>query len=74
MVNLVKSKINQSVKYAYHYKLTFGGAEQEEAEAYGKAWLYFRENSEGKWSVYLWVDHRVRVTSPTWGALRARYL
>jgi hypothetical protein len=60
--------------YAYHYKLTFGGRELKDTEVYGKAWLYFRENNEGKWSVFLWADHRARSTSKTWGELRTQYL
>ncbi|MFA6472133.1 MAG: hypothetical protein WCU00_08860 [Candidatus Latescibacterota bacterium] len=58
--------------YRYYYKLTFGREGSEEVTR-GEAWLYFRENSEGKWSIYLWVDHRVQTGTKTWGAVRARY-
>jgi len=58
--------------YKYWYKLTFGKEGSEEVTR-GEAWLYFRENSEGKWSIYLWVDHQVQSGTRTWGAVRARY-
>ncbi len=38
----------------------------------GRAWLYLREETEGKWSIYNWVDIRYRVSSMTWGVLRAQ--
>ncbi|MDP2984856.1 MAG: hypothetical protein Q8O92_16170 [Candidatus Latescibacter sp.] len=59
--------------YKYWYKLTFGRENKE--DIYGEAWLYFIENS-GKWSIYLWVDHRGYPKDPnkdSWGAVRARY-
>jgi hypothetical protein len=58
--------------YRYYYKLTFGREGAEEVTR-GEAWLYFRENSEGRWSIYLWVDHRVQQGTGTWGSVRARY-
>ena len=47
-----------------------GGSNRVEIE--GEAWLYFRENSEGEWYIYRWVDHRINKNSVTWGALRAQ--
>jgi len=38
----------------------------------GRAWLYLREDTEGKWSIYRWVDFRYRLNSMTWGVLRAK--
>lgn len=38
----------------------------------GTAWLYLRENKEGNWSIYRWVDFRYRTNSITWGVLRAK--
>lgn len=42
------------------------------AEVEGRAWLYLREDDEGKWSIYRWVDFRLRSSSLTWGVLRAQ--
>jgi len=58
--------------YKYWYKLTFG-REGNKEETRGEAWLYFRENSEGKWSIYLWVDNRAWHDKSAWGGVRARY-
>ncbi len=41
-------------------------------EIEGEAWLYFREDSEGEWYIYRWIDHRLNKNSITWGALRAQ--
>lgn len=61
--------------YEYFYKVTYGSESIAKTELYGKAWLYFRESSDGKFSVFLWVDHRVKPVekASTWGVLRARY-
>ena len=58
--------------YRYYYKLTYGKEGSEEVTR-GEAWLYFRENSEGKWSIYLWVDHRAWPDKSAWGGVRSRY-
>ena len=61
--------------YEYFYKVTYGGKIVTETVLRGKAWLYFRESSDGKWSIFLWVDHRVLPVekASTWGVLHARY-
>jgi len=61
--------------YEYFYKVTYGREGDAETVLYGKAWLYFKEGSDGKWTVFLWVDHRVLSVekASTWGVLRARY-
>jgi ketosteroid isomerase-like protein len=59
--------------YKYHYSLSFGKQGGDETKAWGIAWLFFRENSEGKWSIYLWADQRSLASAPTWGVLRAQY-
>ncbi len=59
--------------YTYHYLMSYGRP-GELAEVYGRAYLYFRENEEGRWNIYLWVDSRARKSSPTWGVLKTQYL
>lgn len=58
--------------YTYYYKITYGGQTIPVVTVRGMAWLYFRENAEGKWSIYLWADHNVG-NFPTSGELRARF-
>jgi ketosteroid isomerase-like protein len=59
--------------YIYPYLLSYS-RDRDKTEVYGRAFLYFRENEEGKWSIYLWADQRVLPNSPTWGEIRAQYL
>lgn len=59
--------------YTYYYKIVYGGQEIEEVTVRGRAWLYFREDQEGKWSIFLWADHRVS-SAPTGGELRAQFM
>ena len=40
----------------------------------GRAWLFLREYSDGKWYIYQWVDHRYEKKKITWGVLRALYI
>ena len=63
--------------YEYRYQMfiflaTTDSTEYERIEVEGIAWLYLRENSEGSWSIYSWVDYRLNSSSVTWGVLRAR--
>ena len=58
--------------YTYYYKITYGGQSIPEVTVRGMAWLYFRENAEGKWSIFLWADHNVG-KFPTSGELRAGF-
>lgn len=63
--------------YEYNYQMFifFAGADSTDStriEVEGEAWLYLRENSEGSWSIYQWIDYRLNSSSLTWGALRAR--
>ena len=48
------------------------GGVSNRIEIEGEAWLYFREDSEGKWYIHQWIDHRINSNSMTWGALRAQ--
>ena len=64
-------------KYEYRYNMFILKADSTETDFYkieieGEAWLYFREDSEGNWSVYQWIDYRLHKNSVTWGALRAQ--
>lgn len=59
--------------YKYFYKITYGGDTIPEVTIYGWAEFYFRENTEGKWSIMLWVDHWAKENSPAGGAFRARF-
>ena len=41
-------------------------------EIEGRAWLYLREDTEGRWAIYKWVDFRLHPHSKSWGVLRAQ--
>ena len=41
-------------------------------EVEGMAWLFLNKDTEGKWSIFKWVDFRLRSDSLTWGVLRAQ--
>ena len=61
--------------YEYEYTMFIiegDSTKKVSREIEGWAWLYFRENNEGKWSIYQWVDFRKGVNSVTWGVLRAK--
>lgn len=63
--------------YEYTYNMLIleadsTGGDFNKIEIEGEAWLYFREDSEGKWYIYQWTDHRINSASMTWGALRAQ--
>jgi hypothetical protein len=59
--------------YTFKYNITYGGQTIPEVKIYGIAWLYFRENAEGKWYIFLWVDHNAGNNFPTSGELRAKF-
>ena len=40
-------------------------------EIEGRAWLYLREDLDGRWAIYKWVDFRLHPHSKSWGVLRA---
>lgn len=64
--------------YEYHYQMFIPLAQvsgpSQTIEIEGYAFLSFREDSEGNWSIYDWEDHRLVSSSVTWGALRARHI
>ena len=60
--------------YEYRYNMFIiegDSLRKDTQEIEGKAWLYLREDSEGKWAIYQWIDYRIRPSSITWGGLRA---
>ncbi len=61
--------------YEYFYKITYGTKTGAETVVYGRAWLYFRENTDGKWSIVLWSDHRSLAVekAKTWGIIHALF-
>jgi hypothetical protein len=60
-------------EYRYNMFIIEGDSLRKDIqEIEGKAWLYLREDSEGKWAIYQWIDYRIRPGSITWGGLRAR--
>ncbi len=61
--------------YEYFYKITYGTKTSAETVVYGRAWLYFRESSDGKWSIVLWSDHRSKSveSAKTWGIIHALF-
>ena len=63
--------------YEYRYNMFIVKADSTETGFYsieieGEAWLYFREDIEGTWTIYKWIDYRLQKNSVTWGALRAQ--
>jgi hypothetical protein len=56
----------------YIFEADSTGVDPSRIEIEGEAWLYFREDSEGKWYIYQWTDHRINSNSITWGALKAQ--
>jgi len=59
--------------YQYNYKIFINLSEKTETYE-GYSWLFLREDTEGKWSVYRWVDFRLRKSSLSWGVLRAQHI
>ena len=62
--------------YEYQYHMFILQADTTDTiynriEIEGLAWLFLSEDTEGKWSIYKWVDFRLRSDSFTWGILRA---
>ena len=65
--------------YEYHYQmfiplLDVTGTNHTTIEIEGYAYLYFREDGDGNWSIYDWEDYRLVSSSHTWGALRAQHI
>ncbi len=61
----------------YHMFITeadSSDADFNRIEVEGEAWLYLREDVDGIWSVYRWIDFRVTRNFMTWGELRAKYI
>lgn len=58
--------------YDYQYRL-FISLPDSSTDIYdGEAWIYLRQDNEGKWSIYQWVDKRLTKNSKTLGALKAK--
>ncbi len=59
----------------YHMFITeadSGEVDFKRIEVEGEAWLYLREDADGIWSVFWWVDFGITPGSLTWGELRAQ--
>ena len=62
---------------SYHMFITEADSSDslfQRIEVEGEAWLYLREDTDGIWSVYRWVDFRIIRNSTTWGVLRVKYI
>jgi hypothetical protein len=69
-------KINVEYKpgegmYDYRYLFFISLADSNDIYE-GEAWIYLRQDKEGKWSIYKWVDKRLTKNSKTLGALKAK--
>jgi hypothetical protein len=57
----------------YEYQYLMFVSTKDSTETYeGVAWLYLNKDTDGKWSIYKWIDKRLTKNSMTWGALRAK--
>ena len=65
--------------YEYHYQMFVPLADVlgegfETIEVEGYAFLFLREDGDGNWAVYDWLDHRIAASSITWSVLRAQHI
>ena len=63
-------------KYNYIYSMKVFPPDSTEVmptDVKGRAWIYLRENDEGKWKIYKWVElaNSIEDAFITWGILRA---
>ena len=63
-------------KYNYIYSMKVFPPDSTEVvpmNVKGQAWIYLKENDEGKWKIYKWVElaNSIGGAFITWGILRA---
>ena len=58
--------------YVYEYEVEIDFSDVYKVLS-GRAWLFLREESDGKWYIYQWADHQYEKDKITFGELRALY-